>query len=430
MNRTESISKIPPYGLLVVGTMSVAISLGISMNLTIGLLLPDITESLHLSPIEKGWLGSSVIIGQIMFAIPFALWLSRYRPWRVLSASLLSGGLLIFLQGLAPGFAILLVTRIAFGMAFIAAQPARAILIQQWIPVRKIVLVYGAHSLIFSLILFVAAITTPFLIIWLDGWRNTIFAIAVIYTGVALFWVFFGRERITPQYREMVRSQARTPLNSIVRYKTLWIGAMTLLVADLTWVTLPVFWPTYALEEFGLPVTRAGIILSTALISSAPTSLLFTFVPAFVNRRREVLITCTIVISGSMVGMLHTGSFPLLMGLAIAMGLAWGYIPLLLTIPYELPGIKPRELAVAWGFFQTLSWVGGGIGPVLTGSLQQATDSLFLALLVIALANLLVIVGALRLPRRFPPEAAVTEPLVATSPVPQASLGDSEGGKT
>ena len=38
---------------------------------------------------------------------------------------------------------------------------------------------------------------------------------------------------------------------------------------------------------------------------------------------------------------------PLLLVLSFINGIAWGFWPILFTVPFHLPGIRPRELSVA-----------------------------------------------------------------------------------
>ena len=85
----------------------------------------------------------------------------------------------------------------------------------------------------------------------------------------------------------------------------------------------------------------------------------------------------------------------------MANGVSWAFFPVVMTIPFELAGIKPREIAVAIGFLETAIWAGAVIGPVLAGSLQEATGDLRLALMVTSITAISLTGGALFLPRRL-----------------------------
>ena len=61
---------------------------------------------------------------------------------------------------------------------------------------------------------------------------------------------------------------------------------------------------------------------------------------------------------------------------------------------YQLPGIKPREVAVGVSFMQTSIWVGAVIGPLLVGFVQEATGDLRMPLTVAALSPLILVLAA------------------------------------
>ena len=122
----------PAYRWVVIGTLTSGVATALTSIFVIGLLLPDISNELDLSPSQQGWLGASVVIGNLILGIPIALWLSRYRPWRVVALSFLGIGVFTLLQGWSPTIAILIAGRIALGISFIANQAPRALLIQQW----------------------------------------------------------------------------------------------------------------------------------------------------------------------------------------------------------------------------------------------------------------------------------------------------------
>ena len=60
----------------------------------------------------------------------------------------------------------------------------------------------------------------------------------------------------------------------------------------------------------------------------------------------------------------------------------------------DLPGIRPREVAVGQAFAQTISTSGAMAGPLFTGVVVDASGSLMVALCLTCLAHLtLLLVG-------------------------------------
>ena len=87
---------------IVVGTLTSGVATALTSIFVIGLLLPDISDELGLTPIQQGFLGASVVFGNLFLAIPLNLWLSRYRPWRVAVITVLGIGGFTLLQAFCP----------------------------------------------------------------------------------------------------------------------------------------------------------------------------------------------------------------------------------------------------------------------------------------------------------------------------------------
>ena len=96
---------------------------------------------------------------------------------------------------------------------------------------------------------------------------------------------------------------------------------------------------------------------------------------------------------GSSVGMIQTGWLPAIFVFGTLNGLAWAFFPILITVPFNLRGIQPRELAVAFSFTMMLISFGIGVGPLITGYLQELTGDLKLALFVMCFIPVTLIVA-------------------------------------
>jgi len=115
------------------------------------------------------------------------------------------------------------------------------------------------------------------------------------------------------------------------------------------------------------------------------------------SRRRAIVVACGGVMAAGSLGLLATSQVPWLVLSAALAGAAWGVVPIVQSVPYQIPGIKPRETAWAASFVSTVFMAGGAMGPFIAGALYQVSGSLQLALVVCALAPLsLTITGLLR----------------------------------
>jgi len=129
------------YGWVVIGAFLGVDSMVHAIMFSLGVFLPPMSDELGMSLSQAGWLGSSNWMVPALLAIPFASLLARYRPKKLVALSTLVGVPLLFLQGWAPNYWVLLVARVAFLAITLARIPARPQLIRQWFPTNKITMV-------------------------------------------------------------------------------------------------------------------------------------------------------------------------------------------------------------------------------------------------------------------------------------------------
>ena len=247
------------YRFLILAFLGLANTLHVIMTLSLGILLPSISDDLGLSPAEQGWLGSSASLGSLVFALPFSLWLSRFNAKTVLMGALFLGTAFIFVQGWAPIFAVLILGRLAFGIALTARQPARAILTGQWFRPREIVVVNGIINSTYGLAALIGLLLTPFLLLWLDdSWRATLTVYAIASLVIAVAWAFTGKERKPGGPRRSEQPVGGSPLRGLFRYRQLWymgIGMFGIVTMESGLVT---FWPTLMLDTYDIPSQPQG----------------------------------------------------------------------------------------------------------------------------------------------------------------------------
>jgi hypothetical protein len=60
-------------------------------------------------------------------------------------------------------------------------------------------------------------------------------------------------------------------------------------------------------------------------------------------------------------------------------------LPIIEALPFEFPGIRPREVAVITSLVYTLMGLGFAAGPMVTGLVAELTGSLQMGLLTLCL---------------------------------------------
>ena len=110
------------------------------------------------------------------------------------------------------------------------------------------------------------------------------------------------------------------------------------------------FYPTLMLEEYDISLRLSGGILALGVITGGVGGLAIAWAASTTRREGNFLQCLGILMIATNIGMILNGSVPALFILSFFNGVAWAFFPILVTVPFHLPRIRPRELAVAFAF--------------------------------------------------------------------------------
>ena len=361
---------------------------------TLGILLPAISADLDLSPSQQGLLGSASHWGNIALAIPLSWATSRLSPKWLTAATLLMATGCLFLQSWAPVFIVLLAGRLMFGISNIAQMPARALLTRQWFPPREVIYLNGLSNVLFGLVVGGGLVLAPVILDLTDGdWRATLRIFGLYFAGVTLLWTLVGRERTNLADQDVVAEKGLDVVKGALRHRDLWIGGLGFAGATMSFGAFLAFYPTLMLEEFDISLRLSGVILALGVVVGGIGGIGIAWAASTHGREGNYLQVLGILMVGTNLGMVLTGSVPALFVLSFFNGVAWAFFPILVTVPFHLPGIKPRELAVAFAFTMMMTSVGTSLGPLFTGYLQEGLDDLKMALFLISFTSISLILA-------------------------------------
>lgn len=361
---------------------------------TLGILLPAISADLDLSPSQQGLLGSASHWGNIALAIPLSWATSRLSPKWLTAATLLVATGCLFLQSWAPVFIVLLAGRLLFGISNIAQMPARALLTRQWFPPREVIYLNGLSNVLFGLVVGGGLVLAPVILDLTNGdWRATLRIFGLYFAGVTLLWTLVGRERTNVADQDVVAEKGLDVVKGALGHRDLWIGGLGFAGATMSFGAFLAFYPTLMLEEFDISLRLSGMILALGVVVGGIGGIGIAWAASTHGREGNYLQVLGILMIGTNLGMVLTGSVPALFVLSFFNGVAWAFFPILVTIPFHLPGIRPRELAVAFAFTMMMTSVGTSLGPLFTGYLQEGLDDLKMALFLISFTSISLILA-------------------------------------
>lgn len=390
--------------------MSVQWSLNIvtpAVGFSLGILLPQMTEDLGLTPVQAGLLGASMFLGSLSMSLVSSIVLSRYSPKRVTSVVTLLAALFVALQGMAPSFIVLLATRFLFVISMASRIQAEVLLIGQWFPKTRIALINSISAGAVSTGQAVGMFATPFLLLALGSWRNIYYATGGVFLMLLVVWQFVGRERAAPASPQERRAE-ESPLRVLARHKRLWLLAACPAGAALSFSAFMTFWPTYAIETHDLALTTVGSLVALYPFAGIGSNLAAGPLSDLIRRRKPLIWVPGLVLPPAYIGLLSVSSVPGLTVLMLFTGIcAWIWVSVIRTVPFDM-GLAPREIAVTTGLTATLIPVGGASGPIIVGTLLELTGSLHTALLAIVLFPMTLLLGLL-LPETSPFRTATPE---------------------
>ncbi len=372
-----------------------------AVGFSLGILLPQMTEDLGLTPVQAGLLGSSVFLGSLATALISSVVLSRYSPKRVTAIVTLLAAAFVALQGWAPSFSVLLATRFLFVVSMASRIQAEVLLIQQWFPRKRIALINSISAGAVSTGQAAGMFVTPFLLLALGTWRNLYYATGGLFLALLAVWMVVGRERAAPAQPTEGRLAEESPLRVLARHKRLWLLGAGPAGAALTFSAFMTFWPTFAIETHSLPLTTVGSMVALFPFAGIAVNLAAGPLSDLIRRRKPLIWVPGLILPPAYIGLLSVGSVPGLTALMLLTGVcAWIWVSVIRTVPFDM-GLAPREIAVTTGLTGTLIPVGGASGPLIVGALLQLTGSLHTAMLAVVFFPMTLLL-ALLLPETSP----------------------------
>jgi CP family cyanate transporter-like MFS transporter len=280
---------------------------------------------------------------------------------------------------LAWHFLVLLMARLGLAVFHEIATPARPLLLQQWVAPRHYALVNAVGLSQHSILMATAISTSAWLIVAVGSWRLTYYIQGGFLVAQTLAWVLVAREGKAPipaaHLQQALQAPQETPLRALWSYPQGWLLGITMGSLAATWTTVVTFLPTLLLER-GITVALGGPVLAFLYYGLIPSALFAGILARRVQQRKLLLWVPALCNTMLGIAIVLTPSPWLLMGLLTGMGVVWIVSPTIEVLPFEFPGIRPRQVAVLVSLVKTLSGLGFAIGPVVTGVVTQYTGSL------------------------------------------------------
>jgi len=372
-------------------------------------LLPSIIDELSLSYTRAGLLASAFFYAYVLMQIPSGLLGDRFGRRRVLLIGLVGGALAAGLTGLAGSFVTLFLARALTGAFQGSLFSNDRAIIATVTPPERIGLGQGVSfsgpgiGLTFGFV--IGGLLVEFL-----PWRTVMMLFGL---GPLAAAALIARYVPAPA-PSAIRAPVRQRLRSLFTNGPLWTLALVSLCAIGNQFILATWSPLFFAEVGVTDVAGAGSYAALQGIAASLGMVASGWAHDYLLERgyssKTVIVVGLAGVTLSMFAMAVVIAQRSIPALAVVLFVAaffcwsiWGAVYALLA---RL--VRPEELGTAFGFSNSISFVGAIVGPTATGWVRDLTGSFSAGCLLAAALALIGVVLALAIPV---PAAALTPPL-------------------
>ncbi len=358
-------------------------------------LVSNITNELTLTNAEAGFLFSVLILTLMIFRIPWGILFDHRGFKKTMTLALILMGIFGLARGFATNYVSLLITQFFLGIGLSGVIPAIPRLVSCWFPKERIGAATGICLAGFPIGDFVALSFTPFLLVFLNSWRQIFLIYGAWCIVFAALWWKFAHE--TENQAEQINRVSRaSEFAKLLKNRLVWVLTGLYFCAGGCYDTLLVWLPNI-MQTRGFDAFSASYVASTL-----PAGFLFStlIVGAYSDRvgLRKPFVLLMGAFSGPVVfftGM--TVGLPAYVITFLAGLCTVGVLTIILAIPIETPGLS-RNLSSVLGIVASVGNLGSFVLPTLVGQLRDMSGTFLLSMLLLALIGEVMLILGLLLP--------------------------------
>ncbi|MGF6962435.1 MFS transporter [Paraburkholderia youngii] len=404
----------------IAGLMWAAIAINYIDRTVLSAAAPRIQSEFHLSAIEMGVVMSAFFWSYALLQLPAGLLADRFGQKKVLGFAVLWWSLATAATGIASGFRSLVALRVALGVGEAGAYPSNAGIATRWFPRTERATVAGIFDSGSKL---GGAIAMPLIagLLTAFDWKLTFVLTATL--GIVWFLVWLASftdspadhprvnaeelahiesDKVTQDTRQPTRRQWRR----LFAHRNIWAMCIGFFMINYNSYFFITWLPTYLMKERCMSVLEMGWIASLPLIASIIVEIfagwasdrVFASGKLSLTATRKLFLVIGLVMASS-IGFAAFAQSPFVAVLLLC--IAKSGTTVAASQVWALPGdvAPPDSVSMVAGLQNTISNLGGVVGPIVTGAIVGATGSFVPALLFssaligIAILNYLFLLG-------------------------------------
>ena len=340
-----------------------------------------------------------VFLAFTIFLIPGGLIAAKLGTKRaiVISSYLMAAGAFAVMTS---NFAALLPLRVAFGMGGGILLPATSSVIVQWFrPNERPIL-----NALFLAAQGTGVATAMFLSVPLADaleWRMVFTIYGLFALLGATVWLLLGRT--PPAGAVPLGTMPLMSILGVIKERNTLLLALALVGPFAMFIGYSSWLPTYYNEQFNMPLQRGNSLLAIPPLMGILVNVLSGFILGRWGLRKPLLLIPGLLFPLSAFGAFYFDSVPVIIAAILLMGLSfWLFLPTVLTIAMELPGVSSDKVAMITAAALTFGNLSTIVSPLFVGITTDKLGSYVPSLSILAILPVTVILAALFLPETGP----------------------------
>ncbi|MCX5541100.1 MFS transporter [Paraburkholderia sp. CNPSo 3076] len=404
----------------VAGLMWAAIAINYIDRTVLSAAAPRIQSQFHLSAVEMGVVMSAFFWSYALLQLPAGFLADRLGQKKVLGFAVLWWSLATAATGVANGFKSLVALRVALGVGEAGAYPSNAGIASKWFPRSERATVAGIFDSGSKL---GGAIALPLIAAMLTAfdWKITFALTGLLGLIWYVVWQFTfsdsprDHKRVNPEELAHIESdslaersdrEARPPLRKLLAHRNIWAMCIGFFMINYNSYFFITWLPTYLVKARGMTMMEMGWMASLPLLVSIVVEILAGWASDRVFASGKLSLTATrklfLVIGLLMASSIGFAAFADSAAVAVLLlCIAKSGTTVAASQVWALPAdVAPRNaVSMVAGVQNTVSNIGGVVGPIVTGAIVGATGSFVPALVVssaligVAIVNYLFLLG-------------------------------------
>ncbi|MEX3949723.1 MFS transporter [Paraburkholderia sp. EG287B] len=404
----------------VAGLMWAAIAINYIDRTVLSAAAPRIQSQFHLSAVEMGVVMSAFFWSYALLQLPAGFLADRLGQKKVLGFAVLWWSLATAATGVANGFKSLVALRVALGVGEAGAYPSNAGIASKWFPRSERATVAGIFDSGSKL---GGAIALPLIAAMLTAfdWKITFALTGLLGLIWYVVWQFTfsdsprDHNRVNPEELAHIESDllaeqsdraARPPLRKLLAHRNIWAMCIGFFMINYNSYFFITWLPTYLVKARGMTLMEMGWMASLPLLVSIVVEIFAGWASDRVFASGKLSLTATrklfLVIGLLMASSIGFAAFADSAAVAVLLlCIAKSGTTVAASQVWALPAdVAPRNaVSMVAGVQNTVSNIGGVVGPIVTGAIVGATGSFVPALVVssaligVAIVNYLFLLG-------------------------------------